>query len=83
MGKAKKKAAKTKSVAVADATSNPYAELTDDQLNAALDEIMINLQKAKNDRNYVQVERDTVQTFHDITVGEIQVWFMVYGLWFS
>ena len=49
-----------------------FDTMTEEELKSALADLKTKYEKARADRNYVQVERDSVQTFYDISKKDVQ-----------
>lgn len=71
MGKKAKKGKKGADEAPPEEPSE-FDEMPEADLRAAIEELEKQVEKARADRNYVQVERDTIQTFYDITKKDVQ-----------
>lgn len=68
-GGKKKKGGKAKEEVVEEVTE--YDNMEHDMLQEVVPMLKVQLDKQKLDRNYVQLERDTIQTFFDITRKEV------------
>jgi hypothetical protein len=68
MGKKAKKGKKEKAPVE---EPSEFDGLSEEQLEQALLDLEGKVEKARADRNYVQVERDTLQTFYDISKQEV------------
>jgi len=68
-----KKAKKGKKKAEEPPPEEPteYDLMTEEELAASIIDLTSQVEKAQADRNYVQVERDTIQTFYDIAKKEV------------
>ncbi|GBG31059.1 Growth arrest-specific protein 8-like [Hondaea fermentalgiana] len=72
MGKKAKKGKKGGKDEAPPEEPSEFDEMPEEDLRKAIEELDKQLEKARADRNYVQVERDTIQTFYDISRKEVQ-----------